>query len=371
MKVLYITQGHSSHDTKFLTAIAEHGYDVEALRLSKPRNSPLLPFEIICTSWKGINEIEDWEAYLKLEKELSTIINIIKPDIIHAGPIQYGAFLAALTSSSIPLVSVSWGFDMLINASRNKFMRWITLFTLERSKVLIADNKAIKQKAIDMGFPNEQIVTFPWGVDLQHFTPIPSSPSKIRQKLGWGNKFVLITLRQWEGLYNVDLVIKAFSQAIKVVPSMRMILLNTGSQKKGILDLIKVLRLEEAIFLGGQISQEYLPEYYRASDIYVSAASTDGSSVSLMEALACGCPAIVPNIPGNKQWIDEGVHGWFFEVESGIEQLSNAIIHAYQVWDSNTYFIQMQNATRQKAELEANWLHNRQKLDIAYKLSLK
>jgi glycosyltransferase involved in cell wall biosynthesis len=48
------------------------------------------------------------------------------------------------------------------------------------------------------------------------------------------------------------------------------------------------------------------------ADLYISPSHVDGSSVSLMEALACGLPALVSDIPANQEWVSEGVNGWLF-----------------------------------------------------------
>ena len=51
---------------------------------------------------------------------------------------------------------------------------------------------------------------------------------------------------------------------------------------------------------------------YRAADLYLSASHSDGSSVSLMEALGCGLPVLVSDIPGNREWVTDGEQGWLF-----------------------------------------------------------
>ena len=68
----------------------------------------------------------------------------------------------------------------------------------------------------------------------------------------------------------------------------------------------------DRVEFGGRVSQADLPRWYRKSDLYVSPSHVDGSSVSLMEALACGLPALVSDIPANKEWVQEDRNGWLF-----------------------------------------------------------
>jgi len=47
----------------------------------------------------------------------------------------------------------------------------------------------------------------------------------------------------------------------------------------------------------------------QAHDVYVSAARSDTTSVSLLEAMACGLFPIVTDIPANREWIVDGESG--------------------------------------------------------------
>jgi len=55
-----------------------------------------------------------------------------------------------------------------------------------------------------------------------------------------------------------------------------------------------------------------LAEYLAASDIYVSTCYVDSTSVSLLEAMACGLAPVVTDIAGNREWILEGQDGFLF-----------------------------------------------------------
>jgi hypothetical protein len=66
---------------------------------------------------------------------------------------------------------MSWGYDLIQDAERNALWRWATRFTLRHSAAMVGDCETIRQLATSYGMPDERIVTFPWGVDLQHFSP--------------------------------------------------------------------------------------------------------------------------------------------------------------------------------------------------------
>ncbi len=52
-----------------------------------------------------------------------------------------------------------------------------------------------------------------------------------------------------------------------------------------------------------------LPAILNAADIAVSIPSSDGTAMSVLEAMACGVPLIVSDLPSNHEWITPGVNG--------------------------------------------------------------
>jgi glycosyltransferase involved in cell wall biosynthesis len=86
----------------------------------------------------------------------------------------------------------------------------------------------------------------------------------------------------------------------------------------------------------------------------------------LLEALACGRPAIVSAIPGNREWIIPGVQGWLFP-DGDDEALAQAILGAL---DQRDRLIEMGREARTLAEARADWSVNFQNLLHAYQLAL-
>ena len=84
--------------------------------------------------------------------DLRSVLARLKPDLVHAGPVQSPAFMAALAGFH-PLVSMSWGSDLLRDADSSGWMRWMTRYTLNRTTLLVGDCQAVQQKAISFGFP--------------------------------------------------------------------------------------------------------------------------------------------------------------------------------------------------------------------------
>jgi glycosyltransferase involved in cell wall biosynthesis len=187
----------------------------------------------------------------------------------------------------------------------------------------------------------------------------------LRKELEWTDKFVLLCLRSWEPVYGVKETIKAFTHAAGEIPDLRLLLYGNGSQEKDIRQMITGSGLQERVFLGGKIRNGDLPAVYRSADLYLTAAYSDGSSVSLMEAMACGLPSIVSDIPGNLEWVENGVNGWVFP-RGNSDMMAEAILNAFS---NRKHLKEMSLQTRKKAEERADWNKNFQKLLYAYDLA--
>lgn len=355
MKILYFTLDYSVHDHRFLTALAKEKNEVFILRL-EPSNSitNIIPNRVKEIVWRPRGKKARWIEYSSYSKALRQIIDEYHPDVIHAGPIQRVAFIAAKTGFH-PLISMSWGSDLLKEADRNIFWKSITKTTLQRSDVLITDCKAVTEKAKKFGFSKKRIVQFPWGVDLKLFSP--GSGIKTRKQLGWDKNFIIFSNRSWEPIYGVDDVVRAFILAFRKNNRIRLLLAGTGSQKTFIHNLLTDQGICDQVFFPGRIDQRDLPDLYRAADLYVSASHSDGSSVSLLEAMACGCPVLVSDIPGNREWIKSGENGWLFS-EGNIDEFSRKILEVQA--DTKSKKVGILN--RKVVEKTANWKKNSQLL---------
>src|SRR5262249_53146476 len=121
--------------------------------------------------------------------------------------------------------------------------------------------------------------------------------------------------------------VRAFAAVAPESVDARLLLLGDGSRAAEIHKLIDRLGVRDRVHAPGRIGYEALPEYFRLADIYASAALSDGSSVSLLEAMACGLPAIVTGAFGNLEWVRPGENGWLAEPAS-VDSLTGCLREA-------------------------------------------
>jgi glycosyltransferase involved in cell wall biosynthesis len=374
MRVLYFSRDYTTHDHRFLSALAKTEHQVSYLRLER-RGHQLeersLPPEIEIVQWRGGKAPVRWQDGLRLVRELRKVMQRVKPEVVLAGPIQRTAFLAALAGFR-PLVSMSWGYDLLQDARRNAAWSWATRFTLKHSAAMVGDCNTIRQLAVFYGMPDERIVTFPWGIDLEHFTPAEARHLPEAIPAGSEMPFTLLSTRSWEPIYGVDTIARAFVIAAGVHPELRLAMLGNGSQAGLLRRILATGGLTSAsdyphVLFPGQIGYQDLPRYYRSADLYISASHSDGTSISLLEAMACGCPVLVSDIPGNREWVQQGENGWLFP-DGDAQALSRAIIQAVE---QRERLPEMGREARRVAEQRADWKLNFPQIERAFQIAKK
>jgi len=362
LRVLYCSQDYCPHDHRFLKALAETDYEVYWLRL-EDRGRDLetrdLPPTIRVVPWRENNGPLHWWQYPRLKKQFRSVIEMLQPDLVHAGPIQPVSSLPAMVDYH-PLVSMSWGFDMLQDADRNVFWHQAPRYVLARTDWLFCDCQTVKEKAIRNGFRAERVVVFPWGVDLDLFKPGKESQAS-HQAL------TILSTRSWEPRYGMDVALKGFAAALEHKSDLKLIMLSGGSQADWVHDFIRTHHLEANIELRGQINNAELSAIYHQADVYLSASHVDGSSVALMEALACGTPALVSDIPANLEWVQDGEQGWVFQ-DGNAADLTRKIL---ALSEQQSAWKRISQNARKRAEEKADWNKNKATMFSAYQKILE
>ena len=365
MKVLYFSNDYCPHDHRFLSAIRDGGHEVFHVRLEsnlRQTEDRPVPEGVEIVQWAGGLGKFHWRDVPKLVASLRRVIRRIKPDLVHAGPIQTAAFIAVLTGFR-PILTMSWGFDLMEYIYRGKWWQWVTRYTLKRSTFFTSDASVTHDTAVEYGMNPNRTIIFPWGVDLNYYSPKiwpTGQPGKRK------SAFTIFCNRAWEPRYGVDVLAWAFVKAARSRPELSLILLGGGSQGTRIRQILLSGGVLDQVTFGGQVSQTELPRWYHRADVYISPSHVDGSSVSLMEALACGLPCLVSDIPANKEWVTEGENGWLFS-DGDADALAAKILQAF---DQRKSLPEISRAARAVAEDRADWKKNSTKLMQTYQQAL-
>lgn len=362
MRVLYITESYSPHDRRFLQALVHLGHQVVALPWrGRPASRPQdLAAEV---DWVSLGFLGSWPRWWRAFRSL---VEEVRPGVIHAGPLPWGS-LGPVLLQPAPVVSMSWGFDLLWHGPRKPWLAALMRWVLARSTLLLTDCQAAAQQAQAWGMPPERIVVFPWGTDLDHFSP--GEASELRAQWGWPrDAFVVVHARTWSRYYGLPTALEGFFRAARQEPRLHLVLLGGGPLETWLHRQLARHSLGPRVRVVGRVAEEALVRYFRAGDVYVSMSWSDGSSVTLMQALATGLPAVVSDIPGNREWITPGVEGFLVPVGNP-EALARALLTLARMPEEERQL--MARAARRRAEVQANWQHHILQLDRAYQRAVE
>jgi glycosyltransferase involved in cell wall biosynthesis len=355
MRVLYFSRDYTTHDRRFLLKLAESRHTIWFLRLEEDGHiyeQRPVPDNVRVVEWRGGRQPANTpEAWWALMPDFEGVLDRIRPDLVHAGPVQSCAFMAAVAGCH-PLLTMSWGSDLLVDVDRDDMFRWMTRYTLKRSDVLVCDCRAVREKARQLtDHPDTRVVQFPWGIDLDRFHA-GRDRLGLRARLGWQDACVILSTRSWAAIYGVDILLQAFRDAYVTDPRLRLSLLGGGPMAATFEQYIREQGLDDVIYRPGVVSHEQLPDYYRAADLYMSCTYSDGTSISLLEAMATGLPVVVSAGGGNVEWVVQGRNGWLAPA-GDVAAFSQALQMGVRLSPRDREC--MQRTNRKVAEERANW----------------
>ena len=273
MHVLYVSHTSGVHDDRWIEAMRSSGCTVTPLQVDP----------------------EGDEAYSRCcHSRRNSRIDIMLPT-----PTTCTSHLVGI---NVPLVGLSWGFDLheMAHDEDDSDLSWMVGLA-----GLIVDSEPTRSIAEDLGVSRDRIELIPWGVDLDLFDP--AGPQAAHPEVPMNSRVVL-SARSHEPLYRVGDIVTAFERARSLLSDdVYLVVLNDGP----LTEEIRAGAGDRTLFLG-RVSERELAAWLRRSDLYVSCSETDGSSVTLLQAMACGTPVLVSDIPGNREWVHAGLTGGLF-----------------------------------------------------------
>jgi glycosyltransferase involved in cell wall biosynthesis len=218
-----------------------------------------------------------------------------RPDVVHAHWLPGAAFMAALVRAR-PLISMAWGSDVYASDRRRRLQ---SRYALRHSDVAMADSRDLLDRMVDLGAAPERTFLMRWGVDLDMFSPAPDRAASKRDLGLPGDAPVVVSARGLAPVYNPEVVLDAFGRLRERVPD-ALLLLKTPGEPPG--------DLPPGVRAVGGVPYEQLPAYFRAADVCISIPRSDSSPRSVWEAMACGCPCVLSDLPWTRELIEDGRH---------------------------------------------------------------
>jgi len=370
LKVCYASNNLEENDIKFLTKMVEADFEVHAVSLRKTgikkgfKVNGVYYYEF-CRARRfyekrlhGYNPL--W--YIAASKFLKRIIAARKPDVLHGGYASISGFICAL-SHFHPFLLMPWGSDILFDSQKSFAVNKLVSYTVRNSDMITCDAERVKNILVNKyNYDSTKIVVFPWGIDLNLFSN--SENSSIRGKLGWQDEKIVICTRKHRKIYGIEYLIKAVPRIIREEPSAKFLFIGDGPLTNHYKRMVNNLGIAEYVKFIGYMKNDILPQFLNASDIYVSSSLSDGTSISLLEAMACGLPAVVTDVEAILEWIEDGYNGLVCQKQSS-DSLAKNILILLKDYNLRKKFGKI---NRSIAEERADWRKNFSKLEKMYSL---
>lgn len=244
---------------------------------------------------------------------LRRLLARLRPDVLHAHYVSRYGWQARL-SSFHPLVVTPWGSDLLVTPRRSPRARAWSRATLRSADLVTVHSQQLREVAVAMGARADRVARVEFGVDTTAFSPGEPDAGRLAA-LGLGGWRILFSPRAARPNYRQDLVVAALAS----LPEDVVAILPGRGADAGVLEQVQA----SAEAIGAATRVRVLPEIgpdlmldlYRAAAVVVSVPESDGLPVTLLEAMACGTPAVASDLPGPREAL--GPDGAAFLVPRG------------------------------------------------------
>ena len=255
--------------------------------------------------WKGIRKFIRPLFFIKLFR----VIRRLQPDIIVCEePSNLNTQLFVSRILRIPIIWHIHNEYQFVNVNKTIF-NWTFEYIFNNNLSIISDSKYILKKNL-LGFKtkmNEQWDRIPIlssTSDLARMINISVDKSNNKNQIQLGS----IGRLTWQK--NYALLINVFAEVRKYAEKeVYLSIAGSGPLKGRLAALIQELGLEKHITLLGNVKREDIPAFLTTLDIYVQSSVSEGSPLSIKEAMAATLPIISTNVGGIPEMIISGETG--------------------------------------------------------------
>jgi len=295
MKICLIADGRDVHTQRWAEYFAGrhevHLITYDAMGITLPGVT-----EHVLHSPSGNLYLSFWPYHLQVMR----LIKAIRPDIVHAHFIaKYGFHLPFLGVR--PTIVSALGDDVLILPRKSRIIRRFTGMALRSADRVYAVSKDIENHIIeDFGIAPGKIAYLPFGVETERFAPGPERDS---------SGVVFFSNRKFQPVYDIPTLIRGFSRAYEKNRGIRLILKGGGPDEPALRALVRELGLSGAVEFRPKTPYADVPVDLQQVDVFVTTAVSDGTPVSLLEAMSSGLACIATAVGGVPEWIADGKNG--------------------------------------------------------------
>ena len=305
MKIVVLADGSSIHTEKWIQGLVINGEkDIHLISMSSQNTragivESIDELNVYHLKSNNVKEGGNNLSYISKIYIAYKIIKKIDPEHINTIYLTSYGFIGSILKGKASLSHFLIGSDIMVTPAKSFLYRLLTKFSLRKADLLICASKAIEDKVNELkGNHDVKMLTQQYGVD--DFVINYPKQEKI---------YDFVSNRAWVKNSNITYILEIFKNIGK---SENIILIGSGGEQENEI-LNRVNGLENAQSLG-VLSYPDNIDIVSKSRFFLSLTTSDGASLSLLEAMAVGAIPIVSNIEPNKEWVVDGHNGYIIEL---------------------------------------------------------
>lgn len=231
-------------------------------------------------------------------------------DVVHCHqytPWVYGVLAALGTKARVIFTEHGRFYPDSSSWKRKLINPWLCRMT----NYITSISNATKQALVEFENITEHRIDVLYnGIQSPKVDPDTTTKLKAELKISDGT-LVLGTIARFDPIKNHKMMLEAFALVLKTFPDLVLIIVGDGEERLNIEKQIQDLDIINNVILPGYDPQ---PQHYLAlMDIFLLSSLSEGTSMTLLEAMALEKPCVVSDAGGNKEVIKNGYNGFVTE----------------------------------------------------------
>ena len=241
-------------------------------------------------------------------------VNDLKPDVIFCHHLYLLTALMREHFPDIPMIALSHNTD-LIQLNAHGLSRSLILEQIPRLSGILALHEEGRRNIMrTFDVPADQITVIGAGYDPEIFYPGKDHVEKsMHERRDAAAPVKLVYAGKISASKGVPSLLRALNKAgsePSEIPPLSLTLAGGAGDEKEYRTILEMaLSCPFPVNMTGKISQSELAGLYRESDLFILPSLGEGLPLSVIEALACGLPVVMTDLPGPREWLDSNVPG--------------------------------------------------------------
>ena len=201
--------------------------------------------------------------------------------------------------------------------SSKKIVEYLTLFYCDKTvNELIVPTKKTYDLFKEKYEVNKNIHIVPTGIEIDRFYSENVNKDKIKDLKKIYNiskdDLVVIFVGRLAKEKNIEFLIRNHVELVKHKKNIKLLIIGDGPDMDEYGQLVKELKMQDNIILGGKVPYADIPCYYQLADIFVTASTTETQGLTVIEAMAGGITPVCIKDESFINVVIDGLNGKIF-----------------------------------------------------------